>query len=972
MVSMPSRLTRPVILPAALALVTLLAGPSARAVEQQPSAPAQAADKNRGKAQPVTAQPIEFEQETLPNGLHVIYAPLRQAPVVHVRVLYHVGSKDERPDRQGFAHMFEHMMFRGSAHVKPEQHMRLIGTVGGNSNAFTSFDQTVYVNTVPSEHLEMALYLEADRMASFKVDENIYKTERKVVAEEWRIRQNRPYGTMFEKFLANAFSKHSYRWTPIGNMDHLRAAEVAELQEFFNTYYLPNNAVLVIAGDFDLAEAKKLVHRYYAWIPAGPKVERQIPAEPEQTEARRVALPDRVPLPAVMIGYHLPPYESEDHDALGLLGSILSGGRSARLDRMLVYTEKPLAVNVSAGPMVLEDAGVFNVSATVMQGRDPKAVEKMLVDAIAEVVEKGVTAEELEKAKTQARVDLIRGRQTAVDLAGQLGDEALFADDPNRVNTALARLEAVTVQDVQDVAKKYLRPTRSTTMHVQPDPTGAAARADGAGANKAEQTAEAPVASQRPVRPREVKFPADWPESPMMGAVKSAATFEKGTETQANPAQVIVMSDHRLPLVSWSLTTRRGSHSDPKGKEGLAALTGEMLRRGAGGLTFEQLNRDLESRGITIEVSDGGDYTRIGGSSTTDQLEHAIERTRQVLLSPEFPAAEFERLKEQTINQLALSRENPRTVGDMDLDAALFGDSPLGRIPTPESVAAITLDDVKNFYRDYIKPNDAILIVSGDVAVEKGQALAKQLLAGWKAGETPEPTYDLPAAPAKRRIILVDRPGGKQATINMGIPAYTIRSDEKFAGSIASQILTSGIDSRLGRYVRAQKGLAYGVHGVFQPGRQGGAFVAGTDTAVESTADTIEAIFKVLHDLHKEDVTAVELAEAKTRVAGSMVMGMQTIQQQAGYRVDAILNGYPIDYYDKYPQRVAEVTAEQVRAVMNKYVKDDQMVIVVVAPAEAVKEQLQRLGEVEVLPMPARREGAKQPGLPDLLKKKAA
>src|ERR687893_1722 len=201
-----------------------------------------------------TPQKIEFTQETLENGLRVIYAPLHNAPVVHVRVLYHVGSRDERPDRQGFAHLFEHMMFRGSAHVKPEEHMKLIGAVGGNSNAFTSYDQTVYVNTIPSNHLEMALYLEADRMASFKVNEEIYKTERKVVAEEWRIRQNRPYGTQYEDFLKNQFTTHSYRWTPIGDMDHLKAAEVAELQEFFNTYYLPNNAVLVITGDIDIPE----------------------------------------------------------------------------------------------------------------------------------------------------------------------------------------------------------------------------------------------------------------------------------------------------------------------------------------------------------------------------------------------------------------------------------------------------------------------------------------------------------------------------------------------------------------------------------------------------------------------------------------------------------------------------------------------------------------------------------------------
>src|SRR5215208_1183310 len=226
---------------------------------------------------------IQFTEETLDNGLHVIYAPLRQAPVVHVRVLYHVGSRDERPDRQGFAHLFEHMMFRGSAHVKPEEHMKLIGVVGGNSNAFTSFDQTVYVNTIPSNHTEMALYLEADRMASFKVNENIYKTERKVVGEEWRIRQNRPYGTLGEDLAAAMFTRHSYRWTPIGNMQHLQQAEVAELQDFFNTYYVPNNATLIVAGDIDIPRTKEWVQKYYGWIPRGGDVPRNMPAEPEQT-----------------------------------------------------------------------------------------------------------------------------------------------------------------------------------------------------------------------------------------------------------------------------------------------------------------------------------------------------------------------------------------------------------------------------------------------------------------------------------------------------------------------------------------------------------------------------------------------------------------------------------------------------------------------------------------------------------------
>src|SRR3954453_14379150 len=204
-----------------------------------------------------TIEKVTFEKETLPNGLDVIYAPLKTAPVVHVRVLYHVGSRDERPDRQGFAHMFEHMMFRGSAHVPPEEHMKLINSVGGISNAFTSFDQTTYVNTIPAEHTEMALWLEADRMSSFKVTDEIYKIERKVVAQEWAMRMNQPYGNIDEEFLKQAYAKHSYRWTPIGNMEHLKAAAVNELQDFFNTYYVPNNAILCVSGDFDVKKTKE-------------------------------------------------------------------------------------------------------------------------------------------------------------------------------------------------------------------------------------------------------------------------------------------------------------------------------------------------------------------------------------------------------------------------------------------------------------------------------------------------------------------------------------------------------------------------------------------------------------------------------------------------------------------------------------------------------------------------------------------
>ena len=892
--------------------------------------------------------------------------------MVQVRVLYHVGSRDERPDRQGFAHMFEHMMFRGSAHVQPQEHMKLVDEVGGICNAFTSFDETVYHDTIPSEDLEMVLYLEADRMSSFKVSEEIYKIERKVVAEEWRIQQNRPYGTLFEDYLKTAFTTHSYRWTPIGNMQHLLAAPVSELQDFFNTYYVPNNAVLVIAGDVDVETARPLVQKYFGWIPRGADIHRLAEPEPPQTQPRSATVPDRVPLTDVVIGWHIPPYKSDDQYALSVLGTVLGDGSSSRLHKLLVSSDHPLCADASNILEPLEDGGVFGVIGTVMAGKDPKEVEKTLNAAVADIVTNGITEDELAKAKTLNTVSTIFGRQTAPDIATQLGDEQLFGGDASRANRSLAKIDAVTGRRRREGRRCAIFATKRlarTTLRIVPDPLGIGARKATTAA--AAIAKDAPVAtSTEPIHARNVHFPDGYPQQPPMAAPRSTAVFQKGEETTINGVRVIIMHDSRLPLVNWNLTMRRGSNSDPAGKEGLAGLTDSMLRRGSGDLTYAQLNEQLESHGINIGLDDAGDCTHLIGSCTTSELDRGMTLSRDVLLSPTFPADEFAKLKEQTVNNLAVSLDTPTTVADQDMMRNLFGGSPLGHPATPASVSAITLDDVKKFYNDCIRPSDAVLIISGDVTVERGQALAKQLTDGWAAKDLPPVDYTLQPMPAARKIILVDRPVGKGATIRLGIRAFDIHTDEKYAGSLAGTILSAGIESRLMRYVRAEKGYVYGVRGLFMPGRYAGSFQTTTDTRLETTADTIEAIFKVYDDMRKADVSPEELDEAKRRVIGGMVMNMQTISAQAGLRSDGILNGYPVDYYDVYPSKIAAVTADQIKDVMNKYVDNSAMTIIVVAPASDVLDQLKRLGEVEVIPMPAKRGSnpATQPAAPDLLK----
>jgi zinc protease len=765
------------------------------------------------------------------------------------------------------------------------------------------------------------------------------------------MKQNRPYGNLWEDFMREAFAKSPYRWTPIGNMDNLRAAQAAELQDFFNRYYVPNNAALVIAGDIDLPSAKALVQKYFAWIPRGEDVTRDIPLEPAHEKARSGVVKCRVPLPRIMIGFQGAPYRSDDNYALSLLGTILGGGRSGRLDRTLVYGATPLCVDAGASDFTLQDAGLFFLSATVLAGRDPAEVQKDLLAVVAQVRQDGVTQEELDKAKVQARLGFVHDLETATSIASTLGQEALIGGDPNRANRELAKIDAVTLADIKAVADQYLTTVRSTTLLVQPDPAAPLAE---------ERLAEA-APSTRPILPRDIKFPEGYPTQPPVSATMPSPQFQKGIETTLDGVRVIVMPDSRLPLVAWSLTMRRGSDSDPPEKAGLADMTAALVRRGAGGLSFAQLNEDLESRGITIEVSSGNDTTRLSGSCLTDQLDHAIRMSRTILRQPTFPADEFAKRREQVMNQLRLHQENPSSAAQDDLMETLYDTTPLGIHQTPETVGRITLDDVKALYGSMYRPNDAVLVISGDVSVERGRELAKAILAEWQAAPMAAVDYSLPKPPEKRLIVVVDRPEGQQSTLRMGIRSYDLHNDVKFAGDLASRILSSGIDSRLGRYVRAEKGLAYSVWGMFRPGRHGGTFTAGTDTKIPSTADAVTSMFKVFDDLRTNGITDQELADAKLRVAGSMVMGMQTVAQQAGYRVEGILNGYPIDYYDQYPARIGQVTRDQVRQVMDEFVRPDRMVVVVVAPAAEVKEQLAPLGEVKVIPMPGRRSPAPAP-----------
>jgi zinc protease len=423
----------------------------------------------------VTPPRLKIESHTLDNGLQVVLAQDSSRPVVNVQVWYRVGSKDERKGRTGFAHLFEHMMFRGSANVGPEEHMRYVREAGGTVNAYTNFDRTVYWQTVPSNHLERVLWLEADRMASLVVNEENFKKEREVVKEERRLRfENPPYGMLAEWVLDATFQTYPYKYLPIGSMDDLNAATVPDVKSFFDTYYVPDNATLVIVGDIEPATALEQARKHFGRIAHSKGVTRVKAEEPPQKEQRQLSKNDpKAPLPAVASAFKLPTRGHADSYALQIAFDILSSGESSRMYRRLVYEEQ-LAVAAQAQLLLLEGPSIGFLFGVANQGKDVKDVAKSIRAVVDGLAAAPPSQAELDKVRSTIVSRLVSGRQTMQEKADSVGDAASLLGDPERYNTELAKYQAVTAADVQRVVKQYLGEAAETRLFIQPAAAGPA------------------------------------------------------------------------------------------------------------------------------------------------------------------------------------------------------------------------------------------------------------------------------------------------------------------------------------------------------------------------------------------------------------------------------------------------------------------------------------------------------------------
>ena len=888
---------------------------------------------------------FEYEQIVLANGMKVVTLEDFSTPIVAAQVWYHVGSKDEQPDRQGFAHMFEHMMFKGTDRVGDSDHFKFIQRVGGTDNAYTGFDTTVYIQTLPANQLELALWLEAERMSFLRIDQSTFDTERKVVEEELRMRENKPYGGLMKKQFAALFKDHPYRWTPIGKLAHLRAASVAELREFWTENYVPNNATLVIVGAVKHGDAQKLAEKYFGWIPRGAEPKRKKIVEPAIREKRLVVVDDEnAPAALVEILWRTVPLGNKDEAACDLLGEILGGGNSSRLYRDLV-AERQTAVAAVAYTYNLEDDGLFSIEVTQGPDSDAEEIVALIEGHIRRIAEDGVTEAEVEKAKNQMLKQLVAGNLTIDSKARLLGNSSVKMGDVSRVNTRLDEIRAVTREDIQRAGKKYLKPDSSLVVIVKENKGGSK------DSEESVVTAEPELETPKPGRKGVVRSEEFPKEAPFAKLVNYKPTPKYSVTKLSNGLKVMVVENNEVPFVSIKLGLLGGAWSE--GRPGTASMTLSMLTKGTKNYSEGQLAEELEKYAISLSGSAQMDTSQVQANCLSEHTDRAVELMAEVVLSPSFDKKEFEKLRTQVITGLKIQEQTPRYLAGKELRKRLYGKHPYARTVQGEvkDVEVLEAENLKLWWSKWSRPDQASLIFAGDISEAKAVEISKRYFSKWKIGliEMGLVMANIPEI-AERQIFIVDMPSSAQSEIRIGGNGITRRvQPEYFVSRVVNNYFGGSFHSWLNDTVRVKKGLSYGAWGGFYAQNMAGNFQVSTFTKTASTTETVKVLLEEIERLGRQEPEEKELADTKSFFAGSFVRTRETPQTVAEdlWLIESQRLG--ADYLDRLLETIGETTAEDCIEFVKETVDPDKLVVVVVGDAEKIKDELEKIAPVVVI-----------------------
>ncbi|MBI2425818.1 MAG: insulinase family protein [Candidatus Hydrogenedentes bacterium] len=888
----------------------------------------------------------DYHEGTLDNGLRVFTMEDFSAPLVTTQVWYHVGSKDENPSRQGFAHMFEHMMFRGTDTLGPEDHFGLLRGVGGsNTNASTSFDFTYYRNAVPANQIDLALWLEAERMMYLKVDQAGFDTERAVVEEERRIGLNSPYGTLFEQVLPHLFTEHPYKWTPIGKIAHLRAAKIDELKHFWDKHYVPANASLVIVGAITHDEALAKAKQFFGWIPKLPAPAPVSIVEPETTKKIELALKERLgPIPMSAFVYRGLPQSHPDALALQMAFDLLCVGESSRIYADLVK-EKKICATVENIWLALEQDGAMAIMcvSAPFGGVAPDKLFAAMDEHLQRLGAEGPADRELEKAKNQHRRAAVTRGLTIEDKAYMLGEFVITHGSPEWINQALGKIDAITAEDIKRVTAKYFAPERRIELRVEPDKNYE--YDPDAGWPPTDYTPEARTFGKEGVA-RPADFSTAPPIQPLLENIPTPATE---SFTLENGLKVVVVPNNEVPFVTAMLGLKYGAWAEDSKTPGTAALTVSMLKRGTETMDAKTLAEELDFNAITLDGTATMDTATLVATSLSDKTGRALELMTGVLVHPAFPQDELDIAKKQLKTALAQQDKDPKYQAGRTLREQVFGKHPYARSATGEvkDVDALNRDHLTAWWKKFGRPDMAVLYLAGDINTETAKALTGATLATWTTeGRAAKPSVPPVSKAQRTQIYLVDSPGAVQSEIRVGQEAFDRKHPEYYKSMVFNQILGGAFTSRMNKVIRIERGLTYGARGGFQPARFTGSLSNSTFTKTETTAETVQAVLDVLKSMRDVPPTEEELNSAKQYLVGSMPFDFETPQNVVNQLWNIESNELPPDHLQRVLDGVKATTAEDVVRIATKLTDLDHLVIVVVGDAAKVKAPLEAIAPV--------------------------
>ncbi len=887
---------------------------------------------------------LAIRHRALANGLEVYSVEDHASPTVAIQVWYRVGSKDDPPGRSGFAHLFEHMMFKRTANMPSEMFDRLTEDVGGYNNATTRSDVTLYYEVVPSRYLQTLLWAEADRLATLQVDEAAFGSERDVVKEEYRQRVDAsPYGALYFIYLPqSSFRVHPYRRPGIGSLADLDAATLADVQQFHRTFYRPDDAVLVVVGDFQPAQLDGWVDRYFAPIPRPelplPRVDVKEP--PRQQERREVRYRPNVPLPAVAVSFLVPPAASPEAPVARVTEALLSEGTSSRLQQSLVYAQR-VASQAFAYTSLDSDAGTFTLVGIAASGKSPDAVEHALEAETDKLRTEPAGAAELAKVKRQLVTQQLEQLETAAGKAEVIGEAAVMQGDAEEANRLVERLEAVQASDVQAYARRWFGAENRLVIDYLAD-----------AAQPASETAAAPAgAPQQPPPPG----PAAATQLPV-----------PAERTLANGLRVVVVDKPGVPLATARLLVRSGAAADPPAEAGLADLTARLLQRGTQSRSATEIATEVESLGGSLDSGADWDGSSATVSVMVPELAPALGLLADVVEHPAFAPEEVERLRQERVDEVTVSLEQPATLAFLQARREVFGQEPYGHASggTPQSLSAIRREDLAAFHARAFRPDQAVLVIAGALPTERSFALAEEAFGGWAppaaapaatiaAPATGGPTAAAPPAKAPARsaaappqplsVVVVDLPHAGQAAVVVAARTIPRRDPRYFTSRVLNSVFGGGYSSRLNAEVRIQRGLSYGAGSSLEPLRLDGYFAASAQTKNESATEVATVMLDLLAQLGSSAPASDELAPRKAALAGGFGRQLETTEGLVRGLGALLVEDLEPAALATYLPGYEAVTGEQVRAFAAEQLPPDGMRLVVAGDAKVFLDGLRKL-----------------------------